>query len=296
MAMSFVRSANICALVFKSQCPEVIQNCQPMFQKLVNPQLRDSLSMDMQLLSSLTEGGDDDGDDDGAMYWNERTAKPIPLDLRTAMTHSGYKSTRTAQFLHRITINGLVYTPTSKHKGNSCILLNSPEDRNQVPAQIQSIFQIPSLESVQTLIAIRRHQPSRLHHDPFSQAPILHARLWGIQLGELEVIRPDQIFSHFACLTLKGEFEDHIVAASLSRVSFEICLPWSIYLWFLYLWFFLGDTVNCCWVYKRVMYLLVYYTTQNNKYRVCSEWCRNVIHEKKKQTETTHTGISTYVG
>ena len=153
MAMSFVRSANLRALVFKSQCPEVIQNCQPMFQKLVNPQLRDSLSMDMQLLSSLTEGGDD-GDDDGAMYWNERTAKPIPLDLHTAMTHSGYKSTWTAQFLHCITINSLVCMPTSKHKGNSCILLNSPEDRNQVPAQIQSIFQIPFLESVQTLIAI----------------------------------------------------------------------------------------------------------------------------------------------
>ena len=132
MAMSFVRSANLHALVFKSQCPEVIQNCQPMFQKLVNPQLCDSLLMDMQLLSSLTKGGDD-GDDDGAMYWNEWTAKPIPLDFCTAMTHSGYKSTQTAQFLHRITSNGLVYTPTSKHKGNSGILLNSPEDQNQVP-------------------------------------------------------------------------------------------------------------------------------------------------------------------
>jgi hypothetical protein len=240
MAKSFVRSANLRALVFKSQCPEVIQNCQPMFQKLVNPQLRDSLSMDMQLLSSLTEGGDDDGDNDGAMYWNERSARPIPRDLRTAMTHLSFKSTHTAHFLHRITINGLVYTPTSKHEGNSCILLNSPEDQNHVPAQIQSIFQIPFLESVQTLIAIRRHQPSRLRHDPFSRAPILRARLWGIQLGELEVIRPDQIFSHFACLPLKGEFEGHIVAASLSRVSFEICLPWSIYL----CGFFVGDTVN----------------------------------------------------
>ena len=137
----------------KSQCPEVIQNCQPMFQKLVNPQLHDSLLMNMQLLSSLTEGGDD-GDDDNAVYWNERTAKPIPLDLHTAMTHSGYKWTQTAQFLHHITINGLLYMPKSKHKGNSCILLNSPEDQNQVPAQIQSIFQIPFLELVQTFIAI----------------------------------------------------------------------------------------------------------------------------------------------
>lgn len=232
MAKSFVRSANLRALVFKSQCPEVVQNCQPMFQKLVNPQLRDSLQTDMQVLSSLAEGGDDgDDDDDGAGNWNERTAKPIPRDLHTALTRFRVcsKSTRTAQFCHRVTINGLVYTTTSKHEGNSCVLLKS-QDHNQVPARIQSIFQILFLESVQTLIAIRRHQPSQLRHDPFSQHPALRARLWSVQLGELEIIWPDQVFSHFACLPLKDEFEGHIVTASLSRVSFAICLPLSIYL------------------------------------------------------------------
>ena len=238
MAKSFVRSANLRALVFQSQCPEVIQNCQPMFQKLVNPQLRDSLQTDMQVLSSLFESSDDDG----ALNWNERTAKPIPRDLFTvltlfsALTRLPFKSSRIAQFLYHITINGLVYTPTSRHEGNSCILLKS---QVQVPAQIQTIFQIPFLESVQTLIAIRCHQPSRLRHDPFSRSPILRARLWGVQLGELEVILPDQVFSHFACLPLKGEFEGHIVAASLSCVSLH-CLPWSFYLCD----FFVGDTVS----------------------------------------------------
>ena len=227
MAKSFVRSANLRALVFRSQCPEVIQNCQPMFQKLVNPQLRDSLQTDMQVLSSLAEGGDDNGDDNGALNWDERAAKPIPRDLLTALARLHFKltSTRTAQFLNHTTINGLIYTLTSKHKGNSCILLKTQEDQIQVPAQIQTIFQIPFLESVETLIAIRRHQPSQLRHDPFSAFPILRAQLWGAQLGELEVIQPDQVFSHFTCLPLKGEFEGYIVAASLSRVSFAICFP-----------------------------------------------------------------------
>lgn len=224
MAKSFVRSANLRALIFKSQCPEVIQNCQHMFQKFVNPQLRHSLQTDMQVLSSLAEG-DDEGDDDDAMNWDERITKPIPRDLHAALSRFCSKSTRTAQFFRRIIINGLAYTPTSKHEGNSCILLKSQENQNQVPARIQTIFQIPFLESVQTFIAIRRHQPSGLRHDPFSRSPILRARLWGVQLGELEIIRPDQVFSHFACLPLTGEFEGHIVAASLSRVSFAICLP-----------------------------------------------------------------------
>ena len=157
-----------------------------MFQKLVNPQLRDSLQTDMQVLSSLAKGGDDDGDDDGALNWNERAAKPIPRDLLTALTLLRFKSTstRTAQFLNHTTVNGLIYTPTSKHKGNSCILLKIQEDQIQVPAQIQPIFQIPFLESVETLIAIQRHQPSQLHHDPFSAFPILCAQLWGAQLGD----------------------------------------------------------------------------------------------------------------
>lgn len=222
MAKSFVKSANLRALVLKSQCPEVIQNCQPMFQKLVNPQLNGSLQTDMRVLSSLVEGGDDDDDSDvdDVMNWNERTARPIPRDLYTALTHFHSESTRTAQFLTHMTINGLIYTPTSKHQGNSCILLKS-QDQIQVPARIQTIIQIHFLESVQTLIAVRRHQPARLRHDLISRFPILRARVWGVQLGELEIIRPDQVLSHFACLPLKGEFENHIVAASLSRVSLQ---------------------------------------------------------------------------
>src|SRR5271156_216699 len=99
---SFVRSANLRALVFKSQCPEVIQNCQPMFQKLVDPQLRDTLQTDMWMLSSLTEDGDGDEYDDNAINWNERTAHPIPTDLCAALARFNSKSPRMAQFLRKI--------------------------------------------------------------------------------------------------------------------------------------------------------------------------------------------------
>jgi len=222
MAKSFVRSANLRALVYKSRSPEVIQNCQSIFQKLVDPQLRDTLHTDIQLLSSLTEDIDND---DGIMNWDDGTARPIPRDLQIALTRFHPRSIQMAQFLPNVRINGLVYTPTSKHEGNSCVLLKpkSPRDPNLVPAQIQMIFRIPLLESVQTLIAIRRHQPPQLPHDPFSQFPILRARLWGAQLGDLEIIQLDQILSHFACLPMKGDFKGHIAIASLSRVSFAMC-------------------------------------------------------------------------
>ena len=225
MAKSFVRSANLRALVFKSQCPEVIQNCHSIFRKFTNPQLRDTLQTDMQVLSSLTEGGhdDDDDDDDSIMDWDDRTARPIPNDLQIALTRFHSRFIRKAQFLPIVTINGLVYTPTSKHEGNSCVLFQpkSQGDLNLVPAWIQTIFRIPLSESVQTLIAIRRHQPSQIPHDPFSQFPILRARLWGAQLGDLEIIQLDQVSSHFACLPINGDFKGHVATISLSRVSLQ---------------------------------------------------------------------------
>src|ERR1700678_231691 len=113
MAKSFVRSANLRALIFKSECPEIIQNCQPIFQRLVDPQLRDTLQTDMQILSSLTEDGDADEYDDNTINCNEQTARPIPKDLSTALARFHCELPRTAQFLLRVKINGLVYSPMS---------------------------------------------------------------------------------------------------------------------------------------------------------------------------------------
>src|SRR5271156_2396116 len=109
IAKSFVRSANLRALVFKSQCPEIIQNCQPMFQQLVDPQLRDTLQTDMRVLSSLTEDGDADEYDDNAMNWNEQMAHHISTDLCAALARFNSESPRTAQFLPNIIMNGLVH-------------------------------------------------------------------------------------------------------------------------------------------------------------------------------------------
>src|SRR5271168_4334464 len=39
------------------------------------------------------------------------------------------------------------------------------------------------------------------------------------QLGDLEIISPDEVSSHFACLPMAGDFEAHVVIACLSRVS-----------------------------------------------------------------------------
>lgn len=214
MAKSYVRSANLRALTSKLGCPEAIQNCQPIFEKMVDPQLRGTLTTDIRSISSLFE--DDHQDDDGA-FWNGRTARPIPQELRAALSCSGYVSARTAQFLPNITIDGLMYAPYRKHRGNSCILLAQPQDK-LVPARIETIFQIESADSIQTLMAVRRHLPSQVTHDPFLQFPILRTRLWASQVADLEIIQPEQVSSHFACLSMSDD-QKTIAVLSLSRVG-----------------------------------------------------------------------------
>lgn len=216
MAKSYVRSANLRALTSKLGCPEVIQNCQLIFQKMVDPQLRGTLTTDIRSISSLFE--DDNGDDD-TVFWNDRTARPIPQELQAALSRCCYvlaRTAHTAQFLPNITIDGLMYAPYRKHRGNSCILFAQSHDK-LVPARIETVFQIESADSIQTLIAVRRHLPSQVAHDPLLQFPILRARLWASQVADLEIIRPEQVSSHFACLSM-SEDQKTIAVLSLLRV------------------------------------------------------------------------------
>ena len=59
-----------------------------------------------------------------------------------------------------------------------------------------------------------RHSVSQATYDPFPQFPILRAQLW----ADLEIIRPQQVSSHFACLPMSDD-QQNIAILSLSHVS-----------------------------------------------------------------------------
>src|SRR5271156_1424415 len=153
MAKSFVQSSNLRALTSKLGCPEVIQNCKSIFQKMFNPEFRGTLTTDIQSISSLL---DDKDEADDMASWNDRTACSIPQELQVALSPLYEVLPWTAQFLPHIAINGLTYTPYQKHRGNSCVLFTLSKDE-LVPARIDSILQIEFADSIHTLIAVRRH-------------------------------------------------------------------------------------------------------------------------------------------
>ena len=150
--------------------------------------------------------------------WNDWTACPISQELQAALSHYCHVLAWTAQFLPNITINGLKYALYQKHRENSCILIAQSHDV-LVPAQINSIFQIKSADSIEMLIAVRQHLPSHATCDPILQFPILCTWLWAHQVADLGIIWPEQISSHFTCLLMSDD-QKTIAILSLSHMSF----------------------------------------------------------------------------
>jgi hypothetical protein len=226
ISQAYARAANLRGLLLKSECPEALKNCQPMFEKLLKPQVRDTLVTDMLAslpLQDLDDGNDgDDGDADadaGAWEWDERGASPIPQDIFDALQCTlDFPPPRRARFLSHLTIQGLTYTISSKHSGNSQILIKANSAVDAVPCRITSILQFPVLNTIQTYVAVRRYGPSPIKNDPFLHFPMLRAQMRGTELGPLEIHTLDTVHSHFARGGLKWDGKDVNVVLSLSRV------------------------------------------------------------------------------
>ena len=124
--------------------------------------------------------------------------------------------------LQHLSINNLNYSTFKKHRGNSCILIRSIGESTLAAACIMEIFQIrDSLNHIHTLLGVRCRTPipPRLL-DPFQQYPPLRMKLYGAVLGPLEVIHPQSVSSHVACLPLKIERNEVVATISMLRVSF----------------------------------------------------------------------------
>jgi hypothetical protein len=191
-----------------------------MFEKLVNPQARNTLITDMLSLSSL-----DDADGNEGVAWQESTLRTIPDDLYHALCAALHPNLpRKARFLSHLTIRGVTYAVASEHAGNSCVLVGTEAGVEPVPVRIEHIVQLATPDGMATHVAIRRHRRAGVTSDPFLQFPAVQARMWSRLLEKLEVIPVQHIRTHFSCLFMKWEDEEVALVLSMSRV----CLPFSL--------------------------------------------------------------------
>ena len=83
ISQSFMKAANLRALVSKSHAPKVTRHCQPIFGKLINPQIRNMLVTDMLSLAFTEES-------DGSTLYNKnlKKAQLLPMDLHQCIEQS----------------------------------------------------------------------------------------------------------------------------------------------------------------------------------------------------------------
>lgn len=194
-----------------------------MFQKLIQPLVRDTLSTDM-LSFAIREL--EDVDNMELVEAQPSQDHNIPKVLMTCILESLDGARPTSIFvIPSLTVGGSTYSVSARHLGNSSVLIDA--EGLMLPVRIEYFIQLALPDHPNTLImyaAARRFSPAVVEHDPFLSFPFLRAQLWGRQLKSLELYPVDLISSHFAFCPITWENQDLMVVVSLSRVSGSIYL------------------------------------------------------------------------
>ena len=150
-----------------------------------------------------------------------------PADIRghiTVIAEGLYKALQThfhgakgipceARVLHYYTLNYLTFSTFTCHRGNSFVLVHPPS-LPSIPAQIDSILQVPMNKTY----FVVRFFLKKLLEDPFQQYPVLQMSLWSQNFGQLVIVKPQDIESHFTCLSFEWQGAKCQAVISLSRV------------------------------------------------------------------------------
>ena len=107
--------------------------------------------------------------------------------------------------------------PARGQSSNSFVLVRRPS-LPSVPAQIDSILQIPGKETYFVVLFFLK----TMLNNPFQQHPVLQVSLWSQNLGQLVIVKPQDIESHFTCLSFKWQGAKCQAVMSLSWVLFSI--------------------------------------------------------------------------
>lgn len=224
IARSFVKGANLRALFDSFQCPDALKNCQPLFEKLIDPDSRNIVANDMQSFLPTSDNGS---------FPSSKSEKLVPEPIFSALAMylggdtSGF---HWAHFPSHITINGLRFSVPSNHVGNSHVLIRHLD--STCPAQIEAIMEFENGDHPRQLLAVRHYQklPPQIP-DPFLQFPVLRTSTWSAERGQIVVVDVRDVDCHFACLPIDYEGHASYVTISLSRVSdfhHHLGAPWLI--------------------------------------------------------------------
>lgn len=205
MAHAYTRASNLRAILLRAGCPEVITNCKDAFKKLLSAQNRNSLETMMRTLPSLASG-------QTPPIPSGRITHNLPPDVLSAFEQSSIEFESEAYILSDITLRGLTYSVSTKHLGNSCVIISRGSHR--VPAQIRHIIQF---DDEHIYLAIRRHKRTPWQNDQYSRYSGIGATLWTPMFKDLEIIPSTSLICHFAYLPIIKACNEAIAVLPLWR-------------------------------------------------------------------------------
>lgn len=196
-----------------------------MFDKLVAPQVRNTLVTDMLAFASADKGAS------GALSTGRTlgSLRPVPEDIRKALQEAlskvGIVVPPEVYLPSHLTVGGITYAIRSKHEGNSNILVLTRHG-SKLPVSIINFVTFPSTNNVEaignTYVIARKHlelEP-KLQNDPYSAFPWIRASMWSNSLDpEIRVFLPELLDNHFAKCVVSWEGREVAVVTDLSRVS-----------------------------------------------------------------------------
>jgi hypothetical protein len=195
---SFLRAGKLKRWLAKPDCPPVIKECKQLFDKIYAPKVPDSN------LSNHSPA------DESAGNIPVTRTRAIPDDLRRLLIH-----TQDVVIPARVRHNGIVYSSSQSHLGNS--LVHFYPHGNRTPSPIPGSIKYVYRERNVTYLAVQRQLPvDNTFRDPFALYPHFPAKVYSAQLSEsLERVELDWIFAHYARWNFSPQYA---VILSLSRV------------------------------------------------------------------------------
>src|ERR1700678_1895008 len=100
-------------------------------------------------------------------------------------------------------LNRLIFSTFTRHRGNSFILVHHLS-LPSIPARIESMLQTPSND----IFFVTQYFLKPMSDNPFEKYPVLQSSLWSQDLGQLVIMRPHDVESHFTCLTFEWHGAD----------------------------------------------------------------------------------------
>lgn len=194
-----------------------------MFDRLVTPQVRNTLVTDMLSL------GEDKSKAGVVRPTGFGPMRRIPDDIREALEAQNVEVPANAYFPSRVTIKGITYAIRSIHEGNSNIIIDSIT-KTPVPFSIVNFVTYPGGDVEgktmgPTYAILRRYLPARVDYDPYKEFPHLRAAIWSKSLSEtLEAVEYDMLETHFAKCVIPWEGREVAVVISLSKVTTHLIL------------------------------------------------------------------------